>query len=98
VRSIEAGGAALGVFPEWAYENASVALKPGDRLLLVTDGITEASNAAEQEFGEEKLAEAALRNGQRSAAEMSRLLIEDASSFCASRFHDDATLLVIAAK
>jgi serine phosphatase RsbU (regulator of sigma subunit) len=98
VRSIEAGGAALGVFPEWVYENASVALKPGDRLLLVTDGITEASNAAEQEFGEEKLAEAALRNGQRSAAEMSRLLIEDASSFCASRFHDDATLLVIAAK
>jgi sigma-B regulation protein RsbU (phosphoserine phosphatase) len=98
VRSIEAGGAALGVFPEWEYENASIALKPGDRLLLVTDGITEASNADEVEFGEEKLAEAALRNGKRTAAEMSRLLLEEVSAFCESRFHDDATLLVIAAK
>ena len=98
VRSIEAGGAALGVFPQWEYENAAVALKPGDRLLLVTDGITEASNANEQEFGEEKLAEAALRNGKRAAAEMSGLLLEEVSSYCESRFHDDATLLVIAAK
>ncbi len=98
VRSIEAGGAALGVFPEWKYENASIALKPGDRLLLVTDGITEASDEGEREFGEEKLAESALRNSRRTAAEMSRLLLEEVSSFCASRFHDDATLLVIAAK
>jgi sigma-B regulation protein RsbU (phosphoserine phosphatase) len=97
-RSMEAGGAALGVFPEWKYENANLALEPGDRLLLVTDGITEAYGPDEVEFGEEKLAEAALRNSRRTAAEMSRLLLEEVSSFCESRFHDDATLLVIAAK
>jgi sigma-B regulation protein RsbU (phosphoserine phosphatase) len=97
-RSIEAGGAALGVFPEWEYEHAAVALKSGDRLLLVTDGISEAADADELEFGEEKLAESALRNSKRSAVEMSRLLLEEVSAFCASRFHDDATLLVIAAK
>lgn len=95
---MEAGGAALGVFPDWQYENANLALQPGDRLLLVTDGITEAYGPDEQEFGEVKLAEAALRNCKRTAAEMSRLLLEEVSKFCGSRFHDDATLLVIAAK
>lgn len=98
VRSIAVGGAVLGVFPEWQYESANLALGPGDRLLLVTDGITEASDAAEQEFGEEKLAEAALRHSKRTASEISRLLLEEVSAFCDSHFHDDATLLVIAAK
>ena len=98
VRSIAAGGAALGVFPEWKYEIANLAFVSGDRLLLVTDGITEAYGPDEQEFGEEKLAEAALRNSKRTAAEMSKLLLEEVSTFCGSRFHDDATLLVIAAK
>jgi sigma-B regulation protein RsbU (phosphoserine phosphatase) len=97
-RSMAAGGAALGVFPEWKYENANIALKPGDRLLLVTDGITEAYGPDEREFGEEKLALAALAASKRTAAEMSRLLLEEVSSFCQSRFHDDATLLVIAAR
>ncbi len=88
----------LGVFPEWKYENARLALEPGDRLLLVTDGITEAYGADELEFGEERLALAALAASKRTAAEMSRLLLEEVSTFCGSRFHDDATLLVIAAK
>jgi len=97
-RSMEAGGAALGVFPEWKYENANLALGSGDRLLLVTDGITEAYGPDEQEFGEERLALAAMAGSKRTAAEMSRLLLEEVSSFCGSHFHDDATLLVIAAK
>jgi phosphoserine phosphatase RsbU/P len=97
-RSMEAGGAALGVFPEWKYENAHLALGAGDRLLLVTDGITEAYDADEVEFGEERLALAALAASKRTAAEMSKLLLEEVSKYCGSRFHDDATLLVIAAK
>jgi sigma-B regulation protein RsbU (phosphoserine phosphatase) len=97
-RSLEGGGAALGVFPEWKYENAHLALGSGDRLLLVTDGITEAYGPDEVEFGEERLAQAALAVSKGTAAEMSRLLLEEVSTFCGSRFHDDATLLVIAAK
>ena len=93
-----AGGAALGVFPEWKYENANIALKPGDRLLLVTDGITEAYGQDEVEFGEERLALAALAGSKHTAAEMSRLLLEEVSTYCGLHFHDDATLLVIAAK
>ncbi len=98
VRTAEQGGAVLGVFPEWKYENAAITLGPGDRLLLVTDGIPEAYDTDEQEFGEERLAQAALEASKRTAAEMSRRLLEEVSAFCGSRFHDDATLLVIAAK
>jgi phosphoserine phosphatase RsbU/P len=97
-RALEHGGAVLGVFPTWEYENAKIEFRAGDRLLLVTDGITEASGADEVEFGEEKLAGAALKESKRTAAEMSDTLLNQVTEFCEAHFQDDATLLVIAAK
>lgn len=44
IARLDAGGAVLGVFPKWAYEQATVSLEPGDRLVLFTDGVTEAAN------------------------------------------------------
>lgn len=98
VQALDHGGAVLGVFPAWEYESAKIAFRAGDRLLLVTDGITEASDGDDQEFGEEKLAEAALKESKRTAAEMSDALLNQVSAFCDAHFQDDATLLVIAAK
>ncbi len=92
------GGAVLGVFPAWEYKDALIALRPGDRLLLFTDGITEAADGDEREFGEENLAALALAQRARPAAEMNKVLLADVTEFCGARFHDDATLLVIAAK
>ncbi|MGA3100892.1 MAG: PP2C family protein-serine/threonine phosphatase [Terracidiphilus sp.] len=97
-RALDHGGAVLGVFPTWEYENAKIEFRAGDRLLLVTDGISEASGADEVEFGEEKLAEAALKVSKRTAAEMSDALLNQVTEFCDAHFQDDATLLVIAAK
>ena len=85
-------------FPKWEYENAKIEFRAGDRLLLVTDGITEASDGDEAEFGEVKLAAAALNESKSTAAEMSDALLNQVSAFCDSHFQDDATLLVIAAK
>jgi sigma-B regulation protein RsbU (phosphoserine phosphatase) len=98
VRALNHGGAVLGVFPTWEYENAKIEFRAGDRLLLVTDGISEASDADEVEFGEDKLAEAALACSKRTAAEMSDALLNQVTEFCDAHFQDDATLLVIAAK
>ncbi|HEY1803504.1 MAG TPA: PP2C family protein-serine/threonine phosphatase [Terracidiphilus sp.] len=98
VRSLDSSGAVLGVFPAWQYEDATVELRSGDRLLLVTDGITEASDGDDREFGEEKLAAAAQELKSRSAAEMNRALLDEVSAFCEARFRDDATLVVIAAQ
>jgi phosphoserine phosphatase RsbU/P len=97
-QALDHGGAVLGVLPKWEYENAKIEFRAGDRLLLVTDGITEASGADEVEFGEDKLAEAALQFSKRTAAEMCDALLSEVSAFCDAHFRDDATLLVIAAK
>ena len=97
-QALDHGGAVLGVFPAWEYENAKIEFREGDRLLLVTDGITEASDGDEQEFGEEKLAAAALKESKRTSAEMCDALLNQVSTFCDAHFQDDATLLVIAAK
>ncbi len=97
VRMLEQGGAVLGVFADWTYEDFKIELREGDRLLLFTDGITEASDANGQEFEESRIAAFALANGTLSAKELNRRLLAQVTSFCNAQFRDDATLLVIAA-
>jgi sigma-B regulation protein RsbU (phosphoserine phosphatase) len=94
---LEKGGAVLGVFPAWTYEDSTIELWPGDRLLLFTDGITEASGPDEVEFGEANIAEFARKNCTRSAGELNSLLLARVSGFCGDHFQDDATVVVIAA-
>jgi sigma-B regulation protein RsbU (phosphoserine phosphatase) len=96
-RMLEQGGAVLGVFPAWTYEDSMIELKAGDRLLLFTDGITEASNADGQEFEETSIAAFANANSSLSANELNSRLLATVTEFCSAQFRDDATLLVIAA-
>jgi sigma-B regulation protein RsbU (phosphoserine phosphatase) len=97
VQMLEQGGAVLGVFADWAYEDFKIELREGDRLLLFTDGITEASDAKGQEFEESRIAAFAVANGTLSAKELNKRLLAQVTSFCNAQFRDDATLLVIAA-
>lgn len=55
--SLEEGGPVLGILPSVAYQQFRVGFDPGDALLLYSDGVTEAANAAGEEFGEERLAQ-----------------------------------------
>jgi sigma-B regulation protein RsbU (phosphoserine phosphatase) len=96
IGQLEQGGAVLGVFPAWKYEDSSIKLNSGDRLLLFTDGITEASGSDGLEFGEDNLAAFAKAHSASSASELNNRLLAQVTSFCAAQFHDDATLLVIA--
>jgi sigma-B regulation protein RsbU (phosphoserine phosphatase) len=97
VRMLEQGGAVLGVFPAWTYEDSVIDLKAGDRLLLFTDGITEASDTNGQEFEETRIAAFAKANATLSASELDNRLLAQVTDFCGAHFQDDATLLVIAA-
>jgi phosphoserine phosphatase RsbU/P len=55
IRELSIGGTVLGLFPQMTYEEATVDLRSGDVLVAFTDGVTEALNLAEEEFGEERL-------------------------------------------
>jgi len=55
VRRLEAGGTVIGLFEEMDYEAQTVNLRPGSVLALFTDGITEAANGQDEEYGEERL-------------------------------------------
>lgn len=96
VRRLAEGGAVLGLFPDGQYQDSTVGLRSGDRLLLFTDGITEASAAEGREFGEENIVAVAQAHRASSAAELNRRVLDHATAFCEGRFHDDATLVVIA--
>ncbi len=94
---LEQGGAVLGVFPEWVYEDSMVELRTGDRLLLFTDGITEAADEDEREFEEVNVAAFAKANCKLGAKDLTSRLLAEVTAFCGARFRDDATILVIAA-
>jgi sigma-B regulation protein RsbU (phosphoserine phosphatase) len=96
VRQLPAGGVVLGVFPTWEYRDSMIGLSAGDRLLLFTDGITEASGSDGREFGEENLGALAKANATSPACELNSRVLGQVSDFCGGQFHDDATLLVIA--
>jgi len=80
-RALEQGGAVLGVFPQWQYEDAAFALSAGDRLFLFTDGITEATGADGKEFEEGGIAAFAEANGALSARELNSRLLAQVTSF-----------------
>jgi serine phosphatase RsbU (regulator of sigma subunit) len=55
IQELTVGGTVLGLFPQMTYEQATVDMRPGDVLVAFTDGVTEALNASEEEFGEARL-------------------------------------------
>ena len=96
-RTLDQGDAVLGVFPDWQYADSTVGLRAGDRMLLFTDGITEATDADGQEFEEASIAAFAEANRALSAKELNARLLAQVTAFCRGQFKDDATLMVIAA-
>jgi phosphoserine phosphatase RsbU/P len=93
VHEVAENGLMLGAFHTATYEMVVHALRPGDRLLLYTDGIMEAANDKAEEFGRERLC-ALLRN----AATLSHDAIADLILTTVQRWsaaqEDDLTLLV----
>jgi serine phosphatase RsbU (regulator of sigma subunit) len=90
------GGPVLGIFKNQSYPQGSVQLRPGDLLLLYTDGVTEAEDPQGNPFGTARLLDwADSRAGQR-PAEIKESLINTVSRFCeGSRQADDLTVLVV---
>jgi phosphoserine phosphatase RsbU/P len=105
VERLAAGGPVLGVFPDGEYEQAQVAIESGDRLVLYTDGITEATprgadgdnGTTRDEFGDARLIDLVARHRGCSAPSLQARLTEAVAQFSDGTFQDDATLIVMAA-
>ncbi|HYN43982.1 MAG TPA: SpoIIE family protein phosphatase, partial [Thermoanaerobaculia bacterium] len=73
-----------------------VTMDPGDTLLVYTDGITEALNPEEEEFGESGLLEAATRHQGLPLRDLAAGLERDLDAFARGvAFHDDRTLVIV---
>jgi sigma-B regulation protein RsbU (phosphoserine phosphatase) len=107
VERLTEGGPVLGVVPDASYEQGRVILGSGDRLVLFTDGITEARRVdvavfksdgySDDEFGEARLIDLAVDNRACSAPALQARLADAVASFAGGTFQDDATLIVLAA-
>lgn len=95
-RFIERGGLPLGMFRDTRYHEYYLSFEPGDMLVLYTDGATEALNSAGEEFGRNRLAEAAMAAYNLSAREvvskLERAVISWTDGLGAN---DDVTFFVI---
>src|ERR1700761_3617004 len=93
---LEDGGPVVGLLADAAYEEQTLDLLPGDILLAFTDGISEAMNAAEEEWGEDRMITEVQAHADLNAAELLQRLFRAADAFAAGApQHDDMTLLVM---
>ncbi len=86
----------LGTVRGWEYHEKEVDLQTGDRLVLFTDGITEAANAGGTELGEDNLVGLVTKNIQLPAAELKDSILQSTLAHCNNVLVDDATLIVVA--
>lgn len=91
---LDRGGTVLGPFARCKFEQGEVSLQSGDRVLLFTDGVTEARNESDDEFGEERLIRLLTENRRLDADGLQRLLMQAVFDFSAGDFNDDATMIV----
>ena len=96
VRLREAGPV-LGIFPDLRYAGGETSFGPGDKLLLFTDGITEACDAGGEEFGEARLLDLLRAHARLGAGELKSEILAAVSDYRTPEVQDDATLLVVAA-
>jgi len=93
---LQEGGGVLGIFEEQSFGLGTVDLAPGDRLVLFTDGVTEASNREGEEFGEQRLLSLLGEHRALPASAIKEKIAAAISEFSGGHLTDDATLLVLA--
>ncbi len=95
-KRLEIGGGVLGIFPNERYASGVEDLTSGDRVVFFTDGVTEAADAAAEEFGDKRMVDIVLENRSHDAEQMQRNIMKAVHEFCDGAWQDDATLIVVA--
>ncbi|MBV8552083.1 MAG: SpoIIE family protein phosphatase [Acidobacteriaceae bacterium] len=93
---LETGGPVVGLLPGAPYQEGALMLESGDIFVGFTDGISEAMNNQDEEWGEERLIPAIAANSAQPAAEIIPSLMAEADRFVSGApQHDDMTLVVM---
>jgi len=96
IETLSEGGLLLGIMPEAKYAQGTVTMGPGDILLFYSDGVTEARNLAEEEFGEERLMTFIREARALTSAQMVETLIERVREFSRRpKPTDDVTVVAV---
>jgi phosphoserine phosphatase RsbU/P len=93
VSAIEENGLLMGVFSSAAYNSTQRALAPGDRLLLYTDGVIEAANGGEEEFGQERLGKLLASSASMTVEVVADLILSTVQDWAPAQM-DDLTVVV----
>jgi serine phosphatase RsbU (regulator of sigma subunit) len=99
IERLDVGGLPLGIQPDAKYESASVTLAPGDWLIIFTDGLVEAENARQEEYGETRLLSVIDSAATSTPSEMLKRLMAELDLFVGTTpQHDDVTCLLVKAE
>ncbi len=96
MRSLDPTRPVLGFMLGDGFQSERLSLAPGDRLLLYTDGVSEATNDSEEEFGPERLAELVAGPAQETMEQRYAQIMDNVTEYAHGKFRDDATLLLLA--
>jgi sigma-B regulation protein RsbU (phosphoserine phosphatase) len=90
------GGPIIGAFSNCVYEQETIQMESGDLLVAYTDGVTEARDADDHEFGEARLREIIDSSAPLTAQQLSERIVESVREWCGDvPPHDDLTLVVM---
>jgi serine phosphatase RsbU (regulator of sigma subunit) len=96
IRRLETGGVVLGLFEQASFEEETVTLKPGDLIVLFSDGVTEAMNPDNEEFTDDRLLACAERHRGKPPQQVLDALLADVQAFCAGAMQsDDITVVMV---
>ena len=96
VEQLSSGGLPLGIMPMAEYEVGEMMLNSGDVLIIYSDGVSEANNLAEEEFGLDRLTEVLKANLQRTASGIRDKVESALSEFTGTApANDDITLVIV---
>jgi sigma-B regulation protein RsbU (phosphoserine phosphatase) len=95
---LQAGGPPLGLFPRTDFEVGRMILQPGDVIALYSDGITEAGERSEKEFGAARLEAILKQHSEEPLDDIRQYVLEAVRNWSGEELEDDMTLLLIRAK
>lgn len=93
---LESGGIVLGILPDYDYTSGMVEFRPGDVLVIYSDGICESMNAAHEQYGVERMTGAVRKRLAAPAKEILAAVVEEATRHAAGApQYDDMTVVVV---